>query len=263
MTRTTAQIKAVFFDFDHTLYSHKTKTIPQSAKDAIKILQKKGIRCVLATGRHMLELEHFPEVFTVGLDGYVTVDGQLCLDAQRNVICAKAITGNALKRLIDLFNGKQLHTILVEEDRMYSNTPKDDKIQGLSYAANIRHPVGEYTGNPVYLGVVYITQEQESWLHTILPDCNFLRWGTEGVDIAPAGCDKVTGIRSYLDYYHIPITQYMAFGDGGNDRIMLQAAPIGIAMGNAWVETKEVADYITTDVDDNGILNALVHYGLI
>ena len=55
----------------------------------------------------------------------------------------------------------------------------------------------------------------------------------------------------------------MAFGDGGNDIVMLQSAPIGVAMGNAWTETKEVADYITTDVDDNGIWNALVHYGLI
>ena len=259
----TSDIKAVNFDFDHTLYSHRTKTIPQRAKDSIKILQNKGIRCVLATGRHMLELEHFPEVFTVGLDGYVTIDGQLCLDAGRNVIFSNAITGRALEGLLDIFGAKRIHTILCEENCMYSNTPKDDIIQGLSYAANIRHPVGEYTGKPIYLGVVYVTQEQEDWLHTVLPDCNFLRWGTEGVDITPSGCDKVSGIRSYLDYYHIPTTQYMAFGDGGNDRAMIQSAPVGVAMGNAWTEVKEIADYITTDVDDNGIRNALMHYGLI
>ena len=96
-------IQAVFFDFDHTLYSHKTKSIPQSARDAIKALQAKGIRCVLATGRHMLELEHFPEVFTVGFDGYVTVDGQLCLDRDRKVICSKAITGKALEGLLNRY----------------------------------------------------------------------------------------------------------------------------------------------------------------
>ncbi|MBQ5365477.1 MAG: HAD hydrolase family protein, partial [Spirochaetales bacterium] len=127
----TSDIKAVFFDFDHTLYSHRTTTIPQSAKDSIKILQKKGIRCVLATGRHMLELEHFPEVFTVGLDGYVTIDGQLCLDAERNVIFSNAITGKALEGLLDIFRAKRIHTLLCEENCMYSNTPKDDKIQGL------------------------------------------------------------------------------------------------------------------------------------
>ncbi len=55
----------------------------------------------------------------------------------------------------------------------------------------------------------------------------------------------------------------MAFGDGGNDRAMLQSAPVGVAMGNAWTEVKEIADYITTDVDENGIRNALMHYGLI
>ena len=256
-------IQAVFFDFDHTLYSHRTKSIPQSARDAIKALQAKGIRCVLATGRHMLELEHFPEVFTVGLDGYVTVDGQICLDGDRKVIYANAITGEDLKNLLDLFNGKKTHTILVEEDRMYCNTPKDSSIQGLSYAANISHPVGEYTGRPIYLGVVYVSPEQEGWLHTLLPNCNFLRWGTEGVDITPAGRDKVSGILSYLDYYHIPTSDYMAFGDGGNDMVMLEAAPIGVAMGNAWREVKEVADFVTTDVDDNGIWNALKYYGLV
>ena len=263
MSKAIPEIQAVFFDFDHTLYSHKAKTIPQSAKDAIKNLQEKGIRCVLATGRHLLELEHFPEVFTVGLDGYVTIDGQLCLDADLKVITSNAITGRALEGLLGLFNGKQVFTILVEEDKMYSNIPKSDRIQGLSYAANISHPVGEYTGKPIYLGIVYVTGDQEDWLHNILPGCNFLRWGSEGVDVAPAGCDKVSGIMSYLDYYRIPRDRYMAFGDGGNDRIMLQNAPVGIAMGNAWKEVKEVADYVTTDVDDDGIRNALEHYGLI
>lgn len=41
MSKAIPEIQAVFFDFDHTLYSHKTKTIPQSAKDAIKNLQEK------------------------------------------------------------------------------------------------------------------------------------------------------------------------------------------------------------------------------
>lgn len=36
-------IKAVFFDVDHTLFSHSSNEIPQSAKNAIQILQEKGI----------------------------------------------------------------------------------------------------------------------------------------------------------------------------------------------------------------------------
>jgi hydroxymethylpyrimidine pyrophosphatase-like HAD family hydrolase len=34
-------------------------------------------------------------------------------------------------------------------------------------------------------------------------------------------------------------------------------------MGNANPEVKEIADYTTDDVDNNGIWNALKHYGVI
>lgn len=44
---------------------------------------------------------------------------------------------------------------------------------------------------------------------------------------------------------------------------MIREAGIGVAMGNAIDELKEMADYVTTSVDDDGILNALKHFGLI
>jgi len=59
-------------------------------------------------------------------------------------------------------------------------------------------------------------------------------------------------------------TQYtMAFGDGGNDSSMIRKAGIGVAMGNALESLKQEADYITTSVDEDGILNALRHFNLI
>ena len=55
----------------------------------------------------------------------------------------------------------------------------------------------------------------------------------------------------------------IAVGDGENDMEMLKTAHIGIAMGNAEQMLKDIADYVTTDVDKDGIMNAFVHYGLI
>ena len=55
----------------------------------------------------------------------------------------------------------------------------------------------------------------------------------------------------------------MAFGDGGNDISMLQHAGLGVAMGNAKEEVKQKADYVTTSVDEDGIANALKHFGII
>ena len=38
---------------------------------------------------------------------------------------------------------------------------------------------------------------------------------------------------------------------------------VGVAMGNACEELKSVADYIPESVDEDGIENALLHFGLI
>ena len=38
---------------------------------------------------------------------------------------------------------------------------------------------------------------------------------------------------------------------------------LGVAMGNANKEVKEIADYITDDVDNDGIFNALKHFNII
>jgi len=55
----------------------------------------------------------------------------------------------------------------------------------------------------------------------------------------------------------------MAFGDGGNDISIIKQAGIGVAMGNAGDEVKKNADFTTTSVDEDGIMNALIKYGVI
>jgi len=44
---------------------------------------------------------------------------------------------------------------------------------------------------------------------------------------------------------------------------MLRFAGIGVAMGNAAEPTKSAADYVTADIDDDGIAKALKHFNLI
>ena len=52
-------------------------------------------------------------------------------------------------------------------------------------------------------------------------------------------------------------------GDSINDVDMLQFAGCGIAMGNATEPAKEIADYVTTDIFEDGIWNAMAHMGLL
>ena len=54
----------------------------------------------------------------------------------------------------------------------------------------------------------------------------------------------------------------MAFGDGGNDIPIIKRAGTGIAMGNALDNVKDVADYVTDHIDNDGIAKALEHFGV-
>ncbi len=74
---------------------------------------------------------------------------------------------------------------------------------------------------------------------------------------------KTAGIQKLLEHYRLSADSIMAFGDDNNDVDMLEFAQIGAAMGNTSKKAKEVADYVTTDIDNDGIANALKHFHLL
>ena len=54
----------------------------------------------------------------------------------------------------------------------------------------------------------------------------------------------------------------MAFGDSMNDYEILMEAGTGVAMGNSVPKLKEIADYITTDIEEDGVWNACLALNL-
>ena len=76
------QIKAVFFDIDGTLLSFKTREIPESTKKAIEILQNKGIKTILSTGRSINSIDAIKHL---NFDGYITFNGGYCLTKDLDV----------------------------------------------------------------------------------------------------------------------------------------------------------------------------------
>ena len=69
-------IRAAFFDVDGTLLSHKTKSVPESTREALAKLREKGILCIIATGRQYIQLGKLP-VGDIPFDAYITVNGQM------------------------------------------------------------------------------------------------------------------------------------------------------------------------------------------
>ncbi len=255
-------IKVAFFDVDGTLLSHKTKSVPQSTRRSIQKLKAAGIRCVVATGRQISALEILPGS-DISYDGYITLNGQLILDANKRILHGTPITGETKEFLLRQFSEHTLPMMLVEEDRVYLNFVDERVIRVQNNISSPIPPLGEYSGKDLYQICVYLGEEDEAKLSPIVGKCEITRWDLGGVDVIAKGGGKVAGIRRYLDANHILPEKIIAFGDGDNDADMLKFAGIGVAMGNGWASAKAAADYITADVDEDGIETALKHFGLI
>jgi len=77
--------------------------------------------------------------------------------------------------------------------------------------------------------------------------------GGDGCDILQQGIDKGTGLRELAKLAAIDPADCVAVGDGDNDVAMLQAAGLGIAMGNGSAAAKAAADRIGPDAEPHGI----------
>lgn len=255
-------IRAIFFDVDGTLLSHTQNIVPVSTRRALDDLRKKGIKRIIATGRHLLELSMLP-VHDIDFDGYITLNGQLCLDAQRNVISSTPIIGLDKQNIIHLFEEKAIPVMLVEKDAMYCNFINRSVVIAQQEISTPIPDVGEYTGNEIYQTVIYLEKEKEDMVSSQLPGCKVTRWNNHAVDVISRLGGKASGIAEYLRLNHIKRAESMAFGDGENDIEMLEFVQTGVAMGNAEDFVKRQSDFVTDSVDHDGVEKALIQLGII
>ena len=83
------------------------------------------------------------------------------------------------------------------------------------------------------------------------------------VEFVPKGNLKGNRHQMAVQSSGYPLDETYAIGDSVNDLEMLESVGHGIAMGNSMPPVKEIAEYVTSDISDDGVKNALKHYGLI
>jgi len=77
------------------------------------------------------------------------------------------------------------------------------------------------------------------------------------LEIIPKAINKGQGLRDVCAALGIAPTHTIAFGDAANDIPMLQAAGLGVAMGNAQEAVKQAADRVTDTNNRDGIAKIL------
>jgi hydroxymethylpyrimidine pyrophosphatase-like HAD family hydrolase len=86
-----------------------------------------------------------------------------------------------------------------------------------------------------------------------LPSVDYAIGYTAWLDIMPEGVSKASGLATVCEKLGLGRTDVMAVGDGHNDMEMLAWAGVGVAMGQAPWDVKEIADTVCESVDDDGV----------
>lgn len=259
--------RPLFFDIDGTLVSFQTHEIPQSTIDALTRAKAAGCGIYIATGRPISFINNLGAIEHL-IDGYMTTTGAYCFVGNHEVLCVPMLSEDVETIKADALAKNYAVIFSCEKDIcIYNMQPVVKRLfeDGLNVGDLSAYPPYEKTLSEqrVLMATAFMDQTTEDSLMSRIGNCISGRWHPEFTDISPKSAGKDNGLRAMADYLGIDISETIAFGDGGNDISLLKAAGVGIAMGNAREDVKSVSDYVTSSVDEDGIANALKHFGII
>ncbi|MBQ6844863.1 MAG: HAD family hydrolase [Agathobacter sp.] len=260
--------KYVFFDIDGTLWDDKM-IVPESTKIAIKQLQEKGHKAFVCTGRAMGNVND-PQFDAIGFDGFVAACGNH-VQMDGRILYERNMSSEEVKAIYDI--SRKANLPIIYEGTKYQWLDREG-FEGDGYISYIVENLKDVA---VFLDECELKDIQANKFSALINEntdyefveksledlFDFMNHGDGIIEAVPKGTSKATGIAWLCENLGIAIEDTYAIGDSINDLEMLEFVGHSIAMGNASVAAKEKAEYVTTHIHKDGILNALKHYGLI
>lgn len=275
--------KIIFIDVDGTLVDYENN-LPKTAVQAIKSARNNGHKVYICTGRSKAEV--YSNLWEIGLDGMIGGNGSYVEDHEQ-VIMHKLITKEQCKHIVDWLNKKGLEFYLESNNGLfasknfrdaakpaiqeYSRRKGKDNIDKISVSDVFPDMIwnGELYRDDVNK-VSFLLNSYNDYLDAIqeFPDLKAGTWGGLGEtalfgDLGVKDITKASAIDCLLSHLNASRKDTIAFGDAKVDIPMLEYCEIGVAMGSGGEEIKAMADYVTDDVDKDGLYNAFLHFKLI
>lgn len=259
-------MKIIFFDIDGTLIDEQFQMLP-STKEAIKRARNNGHICMINTGRtDKLVGRRISDL--VEFDGYLMGCGTM-ITYHNQVLLHKTFEERQAKHIIDGLRKYKIDAVLEGSKNNFHDDLKKMNTKTF-YDFVVRFSdcnYGSYEEAAGHFDKFYAYVDEKATMDAFRREyediLDFIDREKGFYEIVPKGYSKASGMRYLADYLHLSMEDTVAIGDSGNDIPMLEAAHISIAMGNATERVLNLADYITTDVKQDGIWNALKWLGVL
>lgn len=275
------QQKLLFFDIDGTLVGFDGR-IPDSTWTALEAARKKGHLLFICSGRNRHQI--YRSLLDFNFDGIVGATGGY-VEFRRKQLCYDTFGEEKMQSIIDCFKDTGAALILQQRDKTISNEQFEDQFikiykqkceltrlsdleafQNLIYDDDVSAYPRRYadTASLLYCDSPYTTQEvRERMAPGIrIETASFKEPDPYTGEITLMSASKKTGIEKLLAHLGKSKKDVIAFGDSLNDVEMLEYADTSVVMGESIDQVKAYASYVTDDVKDDGIYNAMKHLEL-
>lgn len=265
--------RAIALDLDGTLTNHDKVVTPRT-RQALLLAESKGAIIILASGRPTYGIVPVAECLELEKrGGYIlSYNGGNIVNAKTGEKLFSQFLPDAVIPILYKYAKEKNHALLgYAGNEIITEVPDDQYVKEESRInkMNIRkvdnlldalepHPTKLLmTGDPTDM----IKAEKE--LVEILGEkMDIFRSAPFFLELVPKGIDKAQSLLRLLSKINLTPADLMAFGDGYNDLSMLKLAGVGVAMANAAPEVRADADYVTLSNEEDGVAEALLHFGM-
>lgn len=267
------KLKLIAFDIDGTLLPVGENKLKPELIKALKKVQEKGIKTIVASGRCSYLIPSYI-LEALNADFYITINGALVCDKDLKTIDMhpfsldemQRITEVALKYDLPMAYKFEKHIAVYNRFEDYfknytsgvgiSQSKKEIQKIIVDHSKNHDYhtmfnslPLGAY-----FIGDAKILEKAKKDLDFV--ECLSTVFGNS-FECAKKGVSKALGLKDVASFLKVDLRETMAFGDGENDIEMLKAAGLGIAMGQASEAVKNSADFVTAACKEDGVIKAL------
>lgn len=255
----------LFLDIDGTIL-RPDHTIMDSTKDAIEQVKKQGIEVFLATGRPLHEIYKLADELKI--DSFIGYNGAFAI-YQNETIVDEPMEASTIEHFLETAD-KHNHEIVVytSEKNYYSSlTSEATKIFIDAFHLMENEQLQPDMKNGILSMTLINIDDADLALYSVDKNLYLSPVNVGGIkncyDVIRKNVNKGEAIKTVLQRLDRKMKNAIAFGDGMNDKEMLQTVGEGFAMGNAHPDLFAYAKNKTTSVSDSGIFNGLKKLGLV